>query len=276
MPGFDEATAVHPRPGGADLDTTLDPDWTVAGRPNGGYLLAVLARAAATVVVAGGGDHPDPLAVSGTYLQPPSPGPAVVRTDVLRRGRSASHVRAVLEQDGTPCVDAVLILSRLSADAAPLGTGMPPPAMAAEADCVLAEPAVTGRLRMASLGRISLRLDPATAGFLDGRPSGVPEIRGWMRWGDGSDAGPRGLLFAVDALPPATFEMRSTAWVPTLQLTSYVRAVPAPGPLRVRQRAQLVQGGFVDETCEVWDSRDRLVAQATQLAGIRFPDDPGR
>ena len=79
MPGFDEATDVHPRPGGTDLDATLDPDWTVAGRPNGGYLLAVLARAAATVVVAGGGDHPDPLAVSGTYLQPPSPGPAVVR-----------------------------------------------------------------------------------------------------------------------------------------------------------------------------------------------------
>jgi hypothetical protein len=37
----------------------------------------------------------------------------------------------------------------------------------------------------------------------------------------------------------------------------------------VRQRARLVESGTVDESCDVWDSRGRLVAQATQLAGIR-------
>ena len=49
----------------------------------------------------------------------------------------------------------------------------------------------------------------------------------------------------------------------------YVRGVPAPGPLMVRQRARLVQAELVDEMCHVWDSRGRLVAQATQLAGVR-------
>jgi hypothetical protein len=37
----------------------------------------------------------------------------------------------------------------------------------------------------------------------------------------------------------------------------------------VRQRALLVQADLVDEVCHVWDSRGRLVAQATQLAGVR-------
>ena len=37
----------------------------------------------------------------------------------------------------------------------------------------------------------------------------------------------------------------------------------------VRQRARLVQADLVDEVCHVWDSRGRLVAQATQLAGVR-------
>ena len=34
--------------------------------------------------------------------------------------------------------------------------------------------------------------------------------------------------------------------------------------------AEALQGGFVDEVCLVWDSEDRLVAQGTQFAGIRF------
>jgi hypothetical protein len=52
----------------------------------------------------------------------------------------------------------------------------------------------------------------------------------------------------------------------------YVRGVPAPGPLMVRQRARLVQADLVDEVCHVWDSRGRLVAQANQLAGVRVGD----
>ena len=61
-----------------------------------------------------------------------------------------------------------------------------------------------------------------------------------------------------------------TGWVPTLELTVYVRALPAPGPVRVLQRANLIDGQRVDEQCWVWDSRARLVAHGTQLAGIRL------
>ena len=40
----------------------------------------------------------------------------------------------------------------------------------------------------------------------------------------------------------------------------------------MRQRAALVEADLFDEVCHVWDSRGRLVAQATQLAGIRVGD----
>jgi hypothetical protein len=53
-------------------------------------------------------------------------------------------------------------------------------------------------------------------------------------------------------------------------MTAYVRALPAPGPVRVLQRVGLIEGQRVDEQCWVWDSRGRLVAQGTQLAGIRL------
>ena len=74
----------------------------------------------------------------------------------------------------------------------------------------------------------------------------------------------------MDAFPPATFDVELTGWVPTLELTAYFRARPAPGPVRILQKANLIDAGRVDETCFVWDARGRLVAQATQLAGIRL------
>jgi hypothetical protein len=38
----------------------------------------------------------------------------------------------------------------------------------------------------------------------------------------------------------------------------------------VLQRAQLIEAGRGDEACFVWDRTGRLVAQGTQLAGIRL------
>ena len=40
--------------------------------------------------------------------------------------------------------------------------------------------------------------------------------------------------FAVDAFPPATFDVEFAGWVPTLELTAYVRALPAAGPVQIR------------------------------------------
>jgi hypothetical protein len=86
---------------------------------------------------------------------------------------------------------------------------------------------------------------------------------------------PAALLVALDTLPPATFDLGlMSTWVPTLQLTAYLRALPAPGPLRVRQRARLVGADQVDEECDVWDSTGALVASAFQLAAVRLPEVP--
>jgi len=78
------------------------------------------------------------------------------------------------------------------------------------------------------------------------------------------------LLYVADSFPPSTFTLGSVGWVPTLELTTYLRGVPAPGPLRLRQRARMLAGSFVDQVCEAWDSRGRVVVQATQLAAVRM------
>jgi acyl-coenzyme A thioesterase PaaI-like protein len=110
---FDRATAVAARDGHSIHDVTVDPGWTIGDKPHGGYLLAILARAAAdTAAAVEGPAHPHPLAATATYVAPPALGPAEVHSEVLHRGRGMSQVRARLVQAGTTRVEAAILLVR--------------------------------------------------------------------------------------------------------------------------------------------------------------------
>ena len=103
---FDDVTAVRATTDGFEAE--VDPEWCVGEKPNGGYLLAMLARAA--TLSAG---HTDVVTASAHYLHSPDPGPVEIETTVLRKGRSADHVRATMRQDGRPCVEAVFMVGQL-------------------------------------------------------------------------------------------------------------------------------------------------------------------
>jgi hypothetical protein len=271
---FDRVTTVSEATPGR-YEISVDGGWTVAGRPNGGYLLATMARAASTALAsAEGPDHPHPFSATAHYLNSPRPGPAEVHTEVLRRGRGMSQVRARLVRGESPCIEATFTLGRHDAAAAPWWTDLEAPALPPRDACVRAEGVGPGGVEVAIMDHVDVRLDPATAGFATGRPSGEAEVRGWLTFADGREPDPVALLYAADSFPPATLELATLGWVPTLQLTVHVRGLPAPGPLMVRQRARLVQANLVDEECHVWDSRGRLVAQATQLAAVRVGSTP--
>ncbi len=242
----------------------IDPEWTIAGKPNGGYLLATMARAAGAVSA-----QPDALAASAHYLRPPDPGPASVQVEVLRGGRSASQLRARLVQNAV-CVEALFTFSTLEPGAEPRWAGGVPVIPHVDFDDAIRADGRAVPVPISILGQVDLRLDPDVVGFAVGKPTGLGELRGWLALPGGEDFDSISLQYALDAFPPATLNIEESGWVPTLELTTYVRAVPAPGPVRILQKAQLVQGGRVDELCLVWDSAGRLVAQATQLAAIRF------
>lgn len=262
---FSEVSAVFAR-GTGTFDARVDESWTIGGRPNGGYLLAIVGQAAATVT-----DHPHVIAASAHYVRSPEPGPVVIVTNVVRNGRSASQVRAEMSQDGQTCVETLLTLAALDRTAEPYWDyGSPPTIEVPYEECAPLAPRLPSGTRVAIMEQIEVRLEPATSGFTNGQPSGRGELRGWLSLPRGEDFGPASLLFAVDAYPPATFDIEFAGWVPTLSMTAFVRALPAPGPVRVLQRAHLIDGQRVDESCFIWDSSGRLVAQGTQLAGIRL------
>jgi hypothetical protein len=268
VPTFATVSAVTPR-GAGRYDVDVSPDWTIVGRPNGGYLLAMLARAAVAEV-----SQSHVLAASAHYVRSPAPGPATLDATVLRAGRSASQVRVQLHQDGRLCVEALVTVGELSEDAGFEWTGIPAADVAPWRDCVRLPSTGPGGMAVTIMDQLDVRLDPATLGFASGRPSGRGQLAGWLAFPDRADFDDIALLLALDCFPPATFDIGESGWVPTLELTAYVRALPAPGPLRVLQKVGVIGGGRVDETCLVWDSTGRLVAQSTQLAGIRMQAPP--
>jgi acyl-CoA thioesterase len=260
---FDLATAV--RGGPERWVGEVDPEWTVAGRPNGGYLLAMGTRAALEAV-----GQPHPLAVSAHFLSPAEPGAAEVEVRRLRAGRSLSTARVTLVQGGQARVEALVTAGRIDPEAAPgWRRDAGPDGLAPVEACVPARPELPGGVRASLLDHLDLRMDPATIGWFAGQPSGRLEMRGWMRFSDGRPPDLLALLLVVDALPPSSFGIGLASWAPTVELTVYLRGLPDPGWLGCVASGQLWQGGWFDEAAEAWDSAGHLVAQARQLAGAR-------
>jgi len=256
-------TAMAP----AEFKADISPRWTIVGHPNGGYLLAMIGRAVTELSA-----HPHVLAASAHFLRSPEPGPARIEVEALRAGRSTSQLRGRLLVDEKPCVEATFTLGTLAPNSGPAWQGgLPDPAMTDPAAAIRLPPVTPGGQPAAMMAEADVRLDPDSYQGFAGTPSGRGEIRGWLALPDGVAFDLISLLYAVDAFPPATFDIATTGWVPTLELTAYVRALPAPGPLRVVSKARLIDSPWVDQACDVWDSTGRLVVQATQLAGVRLP-----
>ena len=244
----------------------LDDSWSIGNKPHGGYLISSAVGLALDDV------HPHPMAVSAHYVSSPDAGPATVEVERLRTGRQVASSRVRLSQDGAIRMETLVTSGRYSADATPFWsspTGAPelPPL----ADCPRAPAEQAGGMRIGQLEHVEMRVDPATMMWAVGAPAGVAEYRAYLRRDDGDDPSMLDLLVFADTLPPITFDLGLRGWVPTVELTVHLRGLPAPGWVTAVQRGRLLQDGWLDEECELWDSEGRLVAQARQLAGYRVP-----
>ncbi|GGQ77281.1 thioesterase family protein [Kitasatospora griseola] len=262
---FDRGIALTPHPDEPGrYDGELGDGWQIGGGVNGGLLLAFAAHALA---LEAGPGHPHPLTVSGTYISPSRPGPATVRTEIMRRGRTLATGSAILSQDGEERLRVTAAFTDLAALDGEVATTAVPPVLPAPEQCIGIEHAPKELISQAALlQRMDLRLDPATVGWALGQPSKEGRIQGWFKLADGRPADPLSLLLTADALPPVTFDLGRPGWAPTIELTVHLRALPADGWLRVSHATRNVAGGYFEEDCEIWDEDGRLVAQSRQLA----------
>lgn len=256
--GFAAATAITSS-GPGRWAGQVAPGWDITGAANGGYLMALAARAATAAA-----GRPDPVTVTGHFLAPGRPGPIEVATEVVKAGKRFTTVSATVHDAERPLLRVLGSFSDLEVSSGLERIEAAPPDLPDPEACVPIEPTET--FPPPFMGRVDLRLPPDLASNW-GAAEGSPRVHGWFRLRDAEPIDTLALLVAVDAFPPTIFFTDlPVAWVPTLELTAHVRARPAPGWLRCAFTTRFITGGFLEEDGEIWDSTGRLVAQSRQLA----------
>jgi acyl-CoA thioesterase len=252
----------------------LGEGWLIGHAINGGVLMALGASAAASGLAAVG--HPDLLTWGAHFLSAAPAGPVEVRVEVLRVGRTVStaEMRVVQRDDEGRAHERVRMTGTFGSldRAEPVHRAPAPPEMPGPDECLPARrdgsPVAQG---IVLLDRMDARIDPSTAGFAVGRPTGRGVIRAWLRLKDGREPDAAMLPWAVDALMPVSFDLGAPGWAPTMELTGQLLGRPAPGWLLAELTTDTVVGDLLVEDACLWDSTGRLVARSRQLAGVRLP-----
>lgn len=246
------------------FDGELDKHWTIGPKVHGGAMLALCANAARTAL---GQPGVQPVAVSGNYLWAPDPGPMRLVTSIRKRGRRIGVVDVELNQGERTAVHAVITLGEPEHKVAPLLSANPVVDLMAPEPPADVAPIGPGH-RLAGLVHLADGCDVrplvSTLEPTDGRP---PVIQMWVRpRGTAPDA-----LFALmcgDVSAPVSFAVERTGWAPTVQLTAYLRGLPADGWLRVVCTCMQIGQDWFDEDHTVVDCEGRIVVQSRQLAMV--------
>jgi acyl-coenzyme A thioesterase PaaI-like protein len=270
----------------ATFDAELNEHWTIGPKVHGGAMLALCAKAAREALGVGGQENSDsgngsgriePIAVSGSFLWAPDPGPLRLVTTIRKRGRRVSLVDVELNQpvrtgdersreEQRTAVRATITLADPEHDVAPLlsvnpvvplMTPDPPPGL---------EPIGPGH-PMADIVHLAHGCDirPSLTTMGPRSDGGPPVIEYWVRPREGSPD----VLFALlcgDVSAPVTFAVNRFGWAPTVQLTAYLRGIPADGWLRVMCTTVQIGQEWFDEDHVVVDCEGRIIVQTRQLA----------
>jgi acyl-coenzyme A thioesterase PaaI-like protein len=245
----------------------LNPHWTIGPKIHGGVMLSLCANAARLAVQAAGADTaaPEPIAVSASYLWAPDPGPVVLVTAIRKRGRQVTLVDVELRQGSRAAVRAAITLGVPEHDAAPLlsvnpvieqMTPEPPPGL---------ESIGPGH-PLAEINHLAAGCDirPDLSSLYPAAGQ-APLTRIWVR--PRTEApDPLFALTCGDISMPVCFAVGRMGWAPTVQLTAYLRGMPADGWLRVLCTTTQIGQDWFDEDHTVVDCVGRIVVQSRQLA----------
>jgi hypothetical protein len=271
---FSDAMLLRPVSDGVYVGE-LNKIWTIGPKLHGGALLSLCAAAART---AHGGEA-QPISVSANFLSPPSPGEMRLETFVRKRGRRVSVVDVELigrdrtrdersREEQKAAVHAVVTLGQPEHLVPPLLSANPVVSLMSPEPPPEIEPIGPGHPMYGTVNYWEgVDIRPLMSTVPDGpSPDGRPPvIQIWAR--------PRGtapdILFALmcgDVSMPVAFAVGRRGWAPTVQLTAYLRGLPADGWLRVMATTTQIGQDWFDEDHLVVDCEGRIIVQTRQLA----------
>ncbi|KAJ7643777.1 thioesterase-like superfamily-domain-containing protein [Roridomyces roridus] len=168
----------------------VDPEWCVGDVPNGGYVLALALQAC--IQYQESTTHPDPIHVTGHYLQATSLGPFEVRVRTLKRGRGFTNVLADLVQQNRTRITTHMIFGSLEPQ--PDSFSLSPPSVYARRHPLHVHPSNAVLTRMARPWKFSHHIKWAGDPHL--RAQNLPDHPSWKSVNADSIGG-RGLLWGA-------------------------------------------------------------------------------
>ncbi len=252
---FTNATALSPAEAEGCFTGEIQPGWDIVGNTNGGYTMAMFARAALQQ-----SERRDVISVSAHFLAPGVPGPITVDVDPIKSGRRFATSRVELANADKTMLSGTVITGDLDDGEGPELITAQPPEIPPPAECLhlVAE----GLFPPPFVDRTEQRLDPATA---PGANSG-PVMRGWMRLLDDEPMDTLALVLASDSLAPTVFNTDlEPNWVPTVQMTIHIRKRPNTKWLMLDSHSKFITGGMFEVDNVIFDEEGHVLAHSRQL-----------
>lgn len=252
---FAQASALSPTPDPSTFTGKIAPGWDILGNTNGGYMMALFARAA---LMASG--RSDIISVSAHFLSPGRVGPVTATVETIKDGKRFATLRVDLSSETKTLLTGTVITGNLDDGEGPTLITAAAPDIAPRDQC---ERVIgTDLFPPPFTNRIDQRIDPATR---LGEPDG-PRVQGWVALDDGQPLDTVGLVFASDCMPPTVFNTDlGAAWVPTVQMTIHIRNRPTADEMMLFSESRVITGGTFEVDNTIFDKYGVVLAQSRQL-----------
>lgn len=265
MGGFEQATHLEltERLDGATAvyAGSIKERWDIVGNANGGYLMAMLARAALLDA-----ERKDVISISANFLSPGKPGPVTITAQEVKTGKRFATRRCDLRSGDRLLVAATVITGNLDDGEGPRLVDAPMPEMPAADELPRVE--ATDLFPPPFMDQIDLRLHPD---HLIGSGNG-PKIRAWFRLPDDEPMDTSAIVMAADGLPPTVFNADlPVGWSPTIQMTTHLRARPTTEWVLVDTYSRVIKDGMFEADAVVYDEHGEVICQARQLQLLAQP-----
>jgi hypothetical protein len=241
--------------------TTVSGNWSISGIPNGGYLLALMAKS----MIQSSDKKGTPI-LTINYLSRTEPGEAEIFVEEISQSTQFNRLQARLTQNGKEKMRAMGTFAVETGECFIKRYEKPAINISPLQECVVIPEMPTYTL----YSQMDARLDPACAGWMQGRLSGKSEHKGWISFKDGRPYDAISIALVADAFPPPIFASQGLiAWVPTIELSVNIRNITDIRWLKCIFRTNFINCGLLEADGEIWDENGELIAISRQIAQFR-------
>lgn len=257
---FDKDILLEPREA-FSYSGHITENWSINGIPNGGYLMAILAKA-----MLQHSEMKSTSIITANFLNRCEPGDAIILIEKMSTSRQFDRIQASLYQNGKEKIRSFGTFANENNACVVESYEVSGPKIPALEKCV----SVPEVPNYPFFGQMDVRLDPICAGWMSGKLSDTSESKGWIKFKDDRPFDLLSILLIADSFPPAVISSQGmVAWVPTLEFSANIRNIPTTDWLKCIFRTRFITCGLLEEDGEIWDQTDQLIAISRQIAQYR-------